>query len=71
MGPKALRLGVFTWIFAVRVLISAPLSAQVSGATVSGIITDPQGAVIANARVSVRDVATNISIDTTSNTDGA
>jgi hypothetical protein len=71
VSPKTLRLAVFTWIFAVRVLISAPLFAQVSGATVSGIITDPQGAVIANARVSVRDVATNVSIDTTSNTDGA
>jgi Carboxypeptidase regulatory-like domain/TonB-dependent Receptor Plug Domain len=71
MSRKAIQVVVFSWILGLRALAAAPLPAQVSGATVSGIITDAQGAVVPNARVSVRDVATGTSTDSTSNTNGA
>ena len=71
MRLKTIKFAIFIWILGLRVLIATPLLAQVSGATISGIIADAQGAVVANARVSVRDVATGTSTDTTSNTEGA
>ena len=44
--------------------------AQVSGATLSGTVTDPTGAVVANAQISVRNTATNVTRDLTTDTAG-
>ena len=58
-------------IFLLGVLISPPLRAQVSGATLSGNITDAQGGAVVDAKVSVRNVATDVTTDTVTNGSGA
>jgi hypothetical protein len=50
-------------ILAVAILLASPANAQVSGATVSGTITDPSGATIAGAKVTITNSATGISRD--------
>src|SRR5690348_11763103 len=51
-------------------LLSAPMWGQVAGATISGTVTDSSGAVIANAQVSARNLATGVVTTGTTNTDG-
>jgi len=41
-------------------LVCAPLYSQVAGSTLTGIVTDPTGAVIPNAQVSIKNTATGI-----------
>src|ERR1700730_18413789 len=53
--------------FLLLVWISHPLRAQVSGATLSGNITDAQGGAVVDAKVSVRNVATSVTTDTVTN----
>ena len=49
---------------------SVPLRAQVSGATILGTVTDPAGAVIANAQVTIKDIATGVDRTVTTNSAG-
>src|SRR5438876_10638626 len=51
-------------------VFSAPLKAQVAGATVTGTVTDPSGGVIANAQIAAKNGATSLVTTTTSNSDG-
>src|SRR5579863_6800093 len=51
-------------------LWSMPSSGQVSGATLSGSVTDPSGAAIPGATVSIKNVGTGEVRDVTSNGDG-
>ena len=51
--------------------LSVPLRAQVAGAIVTGAVTDAQGGAVATAKVSARNVQTNVVTETTSNVDGA
>ncbi|MFY9528919.1 MAG: carboxypeptidase regulatory-like domain-containing protein [Candidatus Acidiferrales bacterium] len=51
-------------------LLSTPVHAQVAGASLSGTITDASGGAIAGAKISVRNVATNVTVGTTTNTSG-
>src|SRR3984893_385601 len=49
---------------------SAPLRAQVSGAALTGTITDASGGVIANAQISAKNLATDLVTSTTTNSNG-
>jgi hypothetical protein len=51
-------------------MVSVPLHAQVTGATISGTITDATGGVIAGAEISVRNTATGIIRNTTTDSAG-
>ena len=49
---------------------SVPVQAQVSGATLSGLITDPTGSVVTNATISIRNQGTGVEREVTTNSDG-
>jgi hypothetical protein len=51
-------------------MLSVGLRAQLATATLSGTVTDPAGANIAQAKVTVQNVATGIKRNTTTNSDG-
>src|ERR1700738_5586610 len=55
---------------AITGLVSAPLYAQVAGANLSGTVTDASGAGVPNATVSIRNTATGIVRDITTDSDG-
>src|ERR1700724_3826894 len=69
MNPKAVKLLVLIWVFGL--LHSAPVRAQVSGATLSGAITDAQGGAVAGAKVSIKNLGTGIVTEATTNDTGA
>jgi hypothetical protein len=48
----------------------APAKAQVTGATLSGLVTDDQGGPVANATISVKNAGTGVAREVTSNSDG-
>src|SRR5260370_29398393 len=52
------------------VLLSTPVYAQVSGATLSGTVSDASGAVVTNAKVSVKNTATDVTRDVTTDSAG-
>src|SRR2546426_2940306 len=51
-------------------LSAIPASAQVAGATLSGAVTDPSGAAIAGAKVTITNKATGITRDVTTDAAG-
>src|SRR4029077_4822939 len=55
---------------ALNLLISPPASAQVAGATLSGTVTDPSGAVISVAQISIKNVATGVTRSVATNDAG-
>src|SRR5260370_19783218 len=52
------------------VLLSTPVYAQVSGATLSGTVSDTSGAVVTNAKVSIKNTATDVTRDVTTDSSG-
>jgi hypothetical protein len=70
MNARAARLFLGLGIFALFFLPGS-LRAQALPATLTGTVTGPSKAVIANATVSVKNVATNQSVATKTNTSGA
>src|ERR1700692_4712988 len=62
---------ILVLICALGLLFSAtPLRAQVTGATLSGTVSDTSGGVIAGAQVSIRNIATDITKDAASHSAG-
>src|SRR6202521_837809 len=66
---KCVISGVFL-VFALYFFVSVPVHAQVTGATLSGTVTDASGAVIAGAQVSAKNTATDIAKDTMTDSAG-
>ena len=63
--------GLFGYVMLVlAVLASTPVHAQVAGATLSGTVTDASGAAVPNARVSVKNSATGVVREVTSDSAG-
>lgn len=58
-------------VFAIAALCSATLFAQEFRSTLSGLVTDPQGAAVAGVKVRLRETATNSGHEATSAADGA
>jgi Carboxypeptidase regulatory-like domain len=54
----------------IAVACVVPLMAQVQYGQFDGIVTDPTGAAIANARLTVTNATTDLSISTTTNSGG-
>src|SRR6201997_2162850 len=71
MNSRVFRYFLLAWILCLAVISSIPMRAQVTGATLSGTITDAQGGAIPNANISAKNVATGISTDTASNATGS
>ncbi len=57
-------------ILSLSMIFAMPANAQVSGATLSGTLTDESGAAIASATVSIKNLGTGIIRKATSNEDG-
>src|SRR5712691_8675296 len=71
MNSRTARFVLSAWILGFCLVVSLPLRAQVAGATLTGAITDAQGGVVPNAKISVRNLGTGIAANTTSNDAGA
>ncbi len=76
MERKVMRAGCLVCFFGLSIALAsllapAALRAQVAGATLSGTVTDAQGAAVPNAKVSALNNATNVSTSTTANSVGA
>jgi hypothetical protein len=71
MSSRTVKCLLFVWTLCLSLVISLSLHAQVTGATLSGTISDPQGGAIPNANISAKNVATGISTNSTTNASGA
>jgi hypothetical protein len=71
MKTNATKMLVLMLTFALGLVFSAPVRAQVAGATLAGTINDAQGGAVVNAKVSVRNTATGVTSETNTNASGA
>jgi len=71
MDPKAFRFLPFVLVLCLCLGFSLPSRAQVAGGSLSGTITDPQGAAVVGAKISAKNAATGVTSETTTNSSGA
>ncbi len=70
MNSKSASCMLLVSILGFCLVVSLPVHAQVTGATLSGTVTDATGGVIAGAQISIRNTATGIVKDTTADSAG-
>jgi hypothetical protein len=70
MNPKTIKAILFVLILGLCLVNLRSLHAQVAGGTLSGTITDPSGAAVANAQVTIKNSATGVARAVTTNTEG-
>ena len=71
MGGGSLRIALLMLlIVGVSVWAPVPVSAQVVGATLTGTVSDSSGAVIAGAQVSIKELATGVTREVTTDSAG-
>jgi Carboxypeptidase regulatory-like domain len=63
MREGAARRAVGVSVLAIAFLLVPCLQAQETGATLSGKVTDPSGAAVANAKISIKNLATGESAE--------
>src|SRR2546427_10136142 len=63
-------LALLSFALTICLLFSSQVRAQVAGATLSGTINDPSGAVVPNAQVSARNTATGVTRAATTDSAG-
>jgi Carboxypeptidase regulatory-like domain len=71
-GGQAMRIGKKSWLlsFIFFVVFSAPNWAQNTTGSLTGLVTDPSGAVVTNAEIELTAVSTGVVTKTVSNADG-
>src|ERR1700733_8778831 len=68
---SARRIRRIVMVLVFSCLFSTIASAQVAGGTLRGIVTDPTGAAVRGAQVTIRNVATAVTAHVTTDRDGA
>jgi len=69
-GTKNAAFRVIFITLALCLMVPLQVWGQVSGATITGTVTDPSGAVVPNAQVAIANTATGITTNVTTNTAG-
>lgn len=70
MSPKTARFVLVLETLLLILVLPNPAQSQQAGATLSGIVTAPSGMAVSNAKVSLKNLATQQSAETQTNASG-